>query len=77
MARITIIDHAGSETTVEAAPGQTVMEAAKAHDIAGIEAVCGGDCYFGTRRGNVGSAWRAPGGPASGPASSAAAVSSS
>ena len=65
MARITIIDHAGSETTVEAAPGQTVMEAAKAHDIAGIEAVCGGNCYCGTCRVIVDPAWRAAVGPAS------------
>jgi len=65
MVRVTFIDHAGAETTIEAAPGFTLMEAAKASDIAGIEAVCGGNCYCGTCRVVVDPVWRAAVGPAS------------
>ena len=34
----------GTERTVSATVGQTLMEAAKAHGIAGIAATCGGNC---------------------------------
>jgi len=38
----------GSEQTVEAEPGQTVMEAATRAGIDGIEAQCGGACACAT-----------------------------
>lgn len=65
MVRVTFIDHAGAETAIEASPGFTVMEAAKANDISGIEAVCGGNCYCGTCRVVVDPAWQEAVGPAS------------
>ncbi|MBF6472507.1 MULTISPECIES: 2Fe-2S iron-sulfur cluster-binding protein [Nocardia] len=38
----------GSERTVEAEPGETLMEAAKRHDIDVIVAECGGSCACAT-----------------------------
>lgn len=48
MAKITFIQPDGSNQTVEAEAGLTVMEAAKLNNIAGIEAECGGACACAT-----------------------------
>lgn len=48
MAKITYVDHEGNERTVEAANGETVMEAAIKNSIPGIDADCGGACACAT-----------------------------
>lgn len=57
--KITVVSHDGTERTFEAAAGTTLMEAAKAHDVPGIDAVCGGNCYCGTCRVHVAQEWLA------------------
>lgn len=57
MAKLTFIQPNGSETVVEAAPGVTVMEAAKINLIDGIEAECGGACACATCHVYVADAW--------------------
>ena len=44
MAKITYIEHNGTEHTVDVANGMTVMEGARDNGIPGIEADCGGAC---------------------------------
>jgi 2Fe-2S ferredoxin len=56
MAKITFIQPDGTEQTVEAEPGMTVMEVAKLNLIEGIEAECGGACA--TCHVYVDEAWR-------------------
>ena len=58
MARITYILHYGTEHTVEAEPGMTVMEAAVKNGIPGIAAECGGACACATCHVYVTEAWR-------------------
>jgi ferredoxin, 2Fe-2S len=58
MARITYILHDGTEHTVEAEPGMTVMEAAVKNGIPGIAAECGGACACATCHIYVTEAWR-------------------
>ena len=58
MARITYILHHGTEHTVEAEPGMTVMEAAVKNGIPGIAAECGGACACATCHVYVTEAWR-------------------
>jgi 2Fe-2S ferredoxin len=48
MAKVTFKQPDGTETTVEAAAGVTVMEAAKINLVSGIEAECGGACACAT-----------------------------
>lgn len=48
MPKITFIDHDGNENTVEAAIGETVMEAAVKNAVPGIDADCGGACACAT-----------------------------
>ena len=48
MAKITYTQPDGTQQIVDADPGMTVMEAAKKHLIAGIEAECGGACSCAT-----------------------------
>lgn len=48
MAKITYIDHTGTERVVEATNGETVMEAAIKNSIPGIDADCGGACACAT-----------------------------
>lgn len=48
MAKITYIEHNGTEHVVEVDPGLTVMEGARDNDIPGIEADCGGACACST-----------------------------
>lgn len=46
--RIFFIDSDGKERLIEACVGQSLMEAAVEHGIAGIQAVCGGCCACAT-----------------------------
>jgi 2Fe-2S ferredoxin len=48
MVKITFVQGDGSRQVVEAAPGLTVMEAAKTEDVPGIDAECGGACACAT-----------------------------
>ena len=48
MAKITYIEHGGTEHVVDVADGLTVMEGARDNDIPGIEADCGGACACST-----------------------------
>lgn len=48
MAKVTFKQPDGSQTTVDAASGVTVMEAAKINLVPGIEAECGGACACAT-----------------------------
>jgi 2Fe-2S ferredoxin len=57
MVRITFVSHDGTARTLETASSTTLMEAAKAHDVPGIDAVCGGNCYCGTCRVHVAQEW--------------------
>ncbi len=57
MTKITFIDHAGKQKTVDAEDGSTVMETAIRNDIAGIEAECGGSCSCATCHVYVDEAW--------------------
>lgn len=58
MARITFIQPDGSQQSVDAEPGVTVMEAAKLNNVPGIEAECGGACACATCHVFVDAAWR-------------------
>jgi len=58
MARITFIQPDGSEQVVDAAPGITVMEAAKLNMVPGIEAECGGACACATCHVYIDEDWR-------------------
>ena len=48
MAKITYIEHNGTEHVVDVANGLTVMEGARDNSIPGIEADCGGACACST-----------------------------
>ena len=48
MAKITFIQHNGSEQTVDGLPGMSVMETAIKHQVPGIDADCGGACACAT-----------------------------
>ena len=48
MVKITFVQEDGTRQVVEAAPGLTVMEAAKSEDVPGIDAECGGACACAT-----------------------------
>lgn len=58
MARITYIEHNGTEHVVEVEPGTSVMRGAVSNGIPGIIAECGGNCACGTCRVYVDDAWR-------------------
>lgn len=57
MAKITFNQPDGTAQTVEGDNGMTVMETAKKHLIAGIEAECGGACACATCHVFVDEAW--------------------
>jgi len=48
MAKITFIQHDGTEQTVEGLPGMSVMETAVKNLVPGIDADCGGACACAT-----------------------------
>ena len=48
MAKITFIQHNGTEQTVDGLPGMSVMETAVKNMVAGIDADCGGACSCAT-----------------------------
>ncbi|MGR3570414.1 2Fe-2S iron-sulfur cluster-binding protein [Brevirhabdus sp.] len=57
MAKITYIEHNGTEHVVDVANGMTVMEGARDNNIPGIEADCGGACACSTCHVYVDPAW--------------------
>lgn len=59
MPRITFIEHDGTQHTVDAELGATVMETAMRHDIGGIVAECGGSCTCATCLVHVDETWSA------------------
>ena len=58
MVKITFVQPDGSQQVVDATPGKTVMEAAKANLVPGIEAECGGACACATCHVYVDPEWR-------------------
>ena len=58
MPKITFIESNGTEQTVEAEIGMTIMEAAVKNMVPGIEAECGGACSCATCHVYVEGAWR-------------------
>ena len=58
MAKITFIQHDGTEQTVDGLPGMTVMETALKHMVPGIDADCGGACACATCHVYVEPEWR-------------------
>jgi 2Fe-2S ferredoxin len=58
MPKITYIEHNGTDHTIEAEVGSTVMEAAIQNGISGIEAECGGACACATCHVYVDEAWQ-------------------
>ncbi len=58
MVKITFVQDDGRRLEVEAAPGLTVMEAAKSEDVPGIDAECGGACACATCHVYVEPEWR-------------------
>jgi 2Fe-2S ferredoxin len=65
MPKINFIDSSGTQRTVEADVGSTVMEAAIRNNIPGIEAECGGACACATCHVYVAEDWREKVGPPS------------
>ena len=59
MPKITYIESNGTEHTVNAETGSTVMESAIKNAVPGIEAECGGACACATCHVHVDEAWRA------------------
>ena len=57
MAKITFIQHNGTEQTVEGVPGMSVMETAVKAMVPGIDADCGGACACATCHVYVDPAW--------------------
>lgn len=57
MAKITYVDKSGTQRTVNAESGATVMETAIRNSIPGIEAECGGACACATCHVYVDDAW--------------------
>ncbi|GGE51177.1 2Fe-2S iron-sulfur cluster-binding protein [Actibacterium pelagium] len=57
MAKITYIEHNGTEHTVDVASGLTVMEGARDNNIPGIEADCGGACACSTCHAYIDADW--------------------
>jgi 2Fe-2S ferredoxin len=57
MAKITYIEHNGTEHVVDAKSGMTVMEGAIKNMIPGIDAECGGACACATCHVYVDEAW--------------------
>ncbi|MGE3830546.1 MAG: 2Fe-2S iron-sulfur cluster-binding protein [Parvibaculaceae bacterium] len=58
MAKITFIQHNGTEQTVNGLPGMSVMETAIKNMVPGIDADCGGACACATCHVYVEPEWR-------------------
>ncbi|MET0273820.1 MAG: 2Fe-2S iron-sulfur cluster-binding protein [Phenylobacterium sp.] len=58
MAKITYIEHDGTEHVIDVKPGLTVMEGAVKNNVPGIDADCGGACACATCHVYVDEAWR-------------------
>jgi 2Fe-2S ferredoxin len=58
MARVTYIEHDGTEHVIDVPLGSSVMEGAIQNDVSGIEADCGGACSCATCHVFVDAAWR-------------------
>jgi 2Fe-2S ferredoxin len=65
MPKINFIDSKGTQRTVDAENGSTVMEAAIRNDVPEIEAECGGACACATCHVYVAEDWREKVGPPS------------
>ena len=65
MARITYIEHDGSEHVVDVKAGLSVMEGAVKNNVPGIDADCGGACACATCHAYVDAEWLARTGTAS------------
>ncbi len=65
MARITYIEHDGTQHPIDVKPGLSVMEGAVQRNVPGIDADCGGACACATCHVYVDDAWRARTGSAS------------
>lgn len=63
MATVTFIEHNGTEHTIEATEGDSLMEAAVHNDVPGIDADCGGACACATCHVFVEPEWTALTGP--------------
>jgi 2Fe-2S ferredoxin len=63
MAKITFIQHNGTEQTVDGTPGMSVMETAVKNLVPGIDADCGGACACATCHVYVEPAWKGKVGP--------------
>ena len=57
MAKITYIEHDGTEHVIDVKPGLTVMEGAVKNNVPGIDADCGGACACATCHVYVDEAW--------------------
>jgi 2Fe-2S ferredoxin len=57
MIKIVIIDPSGKEHRIEAEQGQSLMQAATAALVPGIEASCGGNCICATCHCHVDARW--------------------
>jgi 2Fe-2S ferredoxin len=58
MTRITFIDPDGSELTVHAEPGVSLMEVARMNGVEGIVADCGGEAACATCHVHIAAGWR-------------------
>ncbi len=59
MAKITYIEHDGTEHAIEVKAGLSVMEGAVKNNVPGIDADCGGACACATCHVYVDAAWQA------------------
>ena len=57
MPKITFIEHDGTQHTVDAEVGKTVMQTAMDNLVPGIDADCGGECSCATCPVRVNAAW--------------------
>lgn len=58
MAKITYVEHDGTEHTIEVKNGMSVMEGAIKNNVPGIDADCGGACACATCHVYVDAAWQ-------------------
>jgi 2Fe-2S ferredoxin len=65
VAKVTYIEHDGTEHVIDVKPGLSVMEGAVKNNIPGIDADCGGACACATCHVFVDQAWTAKTGTAS------------